>query len=218
MKRPWLRRLVFGLSGLAALVLVAYLGLQPLTRYLTRDALSKLDGYRAEFAGAGISLIPLRYWIGGVKIWEAKSEKPPILALRHLEAGLSWRKLWHRQVLLSVRADEMSLHLVETPTQSSPAKPALSLANQLRAQIPVYMDRGEVKRSEVVYVFGTDRRVPTIRLTEIEATVENLVTRADLEEGTATLAVAAKVQETGALTVFLTADPLEKKLTFAGEA
>jgi hypothetical protein len=207
----------------AAVALVAYLGLQPLARYLTRDALGKLDGYRAEFADAGVSIIPLHYWIGGLKIWEApkskaKVDKPPILALRHLEAGFSWRKLWHRQLLLSVWADEMSLHLVETPAERNPAKKALPLADQLRAVIPLEMDRGEIKRSEAIYVFGADRHMPSIRLTEIEATLENLVTRADLEEGTAALAYASKVQETGALTVFVTADPLEKALTFAGEA
>jgi hypothetical protein len=207
----------------AAVALVAYLGLQPLARYLTRDALGKLDGYRAEFADAGVSIIPLHYWIGGLKIWEApkskaKVDKPPILALRHLEAGFSWRKLWHRQLLLSVWADEVSLHLVETPAERNPAKQALPLADQLRALVPLEMDRGEIKRSEAVYVFGADRHVPSIRLTEIEATLENLVTRADLEEGTATLAYASKVQDTGNLTAFVTADPLEKKLTFAGEA
>ena len=198
--------------------LVAYLGLQPLTRYLTRDALSRLDGYRAEFDDAGIGLIPLHYWIGGLKIWKVDSEKPPILATEHLEVGLNWRKLWHRQLLLSVWVDEASIHLVESPRERDPAKQALPLADQLRALAPLEMDRCQIRRTEVVYVFGADRRVPSIRLTEIEATLENLVTRADLEEGTATVAFAARLQASGRLTGFVTADPLVKKLSFAGEA
>jgi hypothetical protein len=49
--------------------------------------------------------------------------------------------------------------------------------------------------------------------------VENIATRAALAEGRATtVTVAAKLQKSGALTAFVSADPFAKGLTFAGRA
>ena len=72
------------------------------------------------------------------------------------------------------------------------------------------MNRFEARDCEVLYVLGDEKGSPEVWLHHIEATVENLATRANLSEGTTTVAVSATLQKSGQLSAFVTADPLQK--------
>jgi hypothetical protein len=70
-----------------------------------------------------------------------------------------------------------------------------------------------------VFVDRTTRGHPRLVLHAVEATVENFSTRPALARGEPTvLALRGVLQGSGKVSLFATADPLTKKLTFAGQA
>jgi hypothetical protein len=75
-----------------------------------------------------------------------------------------------------------------------------------------------VRRGEFTFIDKTQPEVPKVWLHDIEATVENLSTRAALARGEPTvLALSSKLQKKGELSAYVTADPLAKGLWFSGQ-
>jgi hypothetical protein len=93
-----------------------------------------------------------------------------------------------------------------------------NLGKQLNALMPLRLDRIEVRRSEFTFTDKTKPEEPKVWLHGIEATVENLSTRAALARGEPTVvAVSAQLQKKGELSAYITADPLAKGLWFSGQ-
>jgi hypothetical protein len=100
-------------------------------------------------------------------------------------------------------------------TQLQPEEPELS--EKLDALFPLKVDRIQVKRAEVVFTDKTEKDFPRLWLHGLDATLENLATRAALSKGEPTIiAASGTLQKTGQVSVYVTADPLAKGLTFAG--
>jgi hypothetical protein len=72
---------------------------------------------------------------------------------------------------------------------------------------------------QVAFIDATEPKEPALWLHDFDASIENLATRVGLSHGQPTLLTArGVVNKTGALTMFVTADPLSKSLAFAGRA
>ena len=227
-RKPWYRKARWWLL-LAAVtsLLVVVAGAQPLARYETRKRLNTLHGFHADFKDVHVSVLPLRCTITHLKLEQdsAPENQEPLLYSDRTELELDWHKLLHRKIVATVSLSGTKLSMVQPPapkeskgTAKQPVKKAQSLGEQMQALLPLDIDRVEMKNCEFLYVMADPSGShPKIWLHQVEATVENIATRANLATGTTTVALSGTLQKTGKLSVFATADPLEKQMTFAGQ-
>jgi hypothetical protein len=215
--------------GVVVLVLGVYFGIQPLARWATQRALDSVPGYFGSFEQVHISLIPLQYSITHLKLEPTDTSRPLIYA-ENTVASIDWRWILHRRLRLSASVYKSNIVLRETSgkaaTQNLP-----DLAETFSRVLPGQLHRLQLRDSEVTYIFHNNKSaegrekqasqghstVPKLWIHELEATVENLATRAELAEGTTTFAAAARLNNSGSLSLFATADPFSKILTFAGQ-
>src|SRR5690349_24293760 len=92
-----MRVLLLVLLGVVALaLLVAAIGLRPLARSKTREALAGMKGARGEFQDVDVSLFPPRYTITRLKIFRSDALLPdPTLYAERLSVTLRWAPLLH---------------------------------------------------------------------------------------------------------------------------
>ncbi len=215
--------------GVVLLVVGANFGLQPLAHYATQRALDSVSGYFGSFEDVHVSLLPLRYQVEHLKL-EPTDKRRPMIYAEVIGAGVDWKWLLHGKVRLAASVYKANLVLYETKgkaaTQNLP-----DLANTLTKILPGQLHRLQLRESEITYVFHNEKSaegqqkqanegrstVPKLWIHELEATVENVATRPELAEGSTTVAAAALLNNSGNISLFATADPLAKALTFAGQ-
>jgi hypothetical protein len=101
----------------------------------------------------------------------------------------------------------------------APPSEAIDLAQQLRQVTPLDVDHIDILDGEVAFVDVSRKERPELWLHELQLSVENLVTRLHLGDGRpALLTASGVVAHSGRLSVFITAEPFEKGLTFSGRA
>jgi hypothetical protein len=84
---------------------------------------------------------------------------------------------------------------------------------------PLAIERIEIKRAELAFADEGREDAPALWLHDLDAALENLATRPWLAEGEpAMLALSGTLQRTGQVSVFVTADPFAKRVTFSGRA
>lgn len=229
-KRRWFFRWwVWATLAAGILVLGAYLGLQPLARYATQRTLDSVPGYFGSFEHVHVSLLPLRYTVTHLKL-EPTDKSRPLIYAEKTSAGIDWKWLLHGKLRLAASVFKGNLVLRETggkaATQALP-----DLASTFTKILPGQLHRLQLRDSEVTYIFHNEKTaegqekqasqgrstVPKLWIHELEATVENLATRPELAEGTTTFAAAAQLNNSGSISLFATADPFAKVLTFAGQ-
>ena len=221
--QPWL----WVPAIVAALLVIGRLALNPFASRHTQQVLDSLQGYRGSFDTVAISLWKLSYTIEGLKLVQVPtppggSEKRPFFYARRIEIGLHWRDLIHKHELVgTVELDQPKLNLIagnsKSGTQTKIVDPALG--DKIKRLSPLDVERIELKRAEVAFTDDTARGSPSLWLHDLDATVENVATRVGLSHGEpTTLAASGTLQKTGQMSVFVTADPLAKKLGFSGRA
>jgi hypothetical protein len=228
-RRWYFRWWAWAILGVGVIYLGLYFGLQPLARYATRRALDSVSGYVGSFENVHVSLVPLRYSVTRLKL-EPTDKSRPLIYAENIGAGIDWRWLLHGKLRLAASVYKANLVLRETggkaATQNLP-----DLASTFTKILPGQLHRLQLRDSEVTYIFHNEKSaegqekqasqgrstVPKLWIHELEATVENLATRPELAEGTTTFAAAAKLNNSGTLSLFATADPFAKVLTFAGQ-
>lgn len=218
-KRYWLPPLII-------LVLLAILAvaLDPIVEWQTRERLKMLEPrYKVTFEDASLSPFKLRYVMKGLKIerQSAGGDALPYVQVERLEAGLYGRELLHFHLVMSIEVDKPRLNLIaakqEEEQQLDPKIP--DLAEKLAEAIPLTVDRIQVRKAALLFTDKTNEDFPNVWIHEVDGTLENLSTRAALARGEPTsIALSGTIQESGELSVFLTADPLAKGLFFAGRA
>jgi hypothetical protein len=100
--------------------------------------------------------------------------------------------------------------------QSKPAQPPLEIAKVLESVPSAGLERLELVDSQVILVDQThdDQR---LWLHDLQLTLENMTSRKKLMHGLPLLVtIRTKLQKTGELDAFLTMDPFDKGMTFAG--
>jgi hypothetical protein len=106
-------------------------------------------------------------------------------------------------------------------SQTDPAQPSevIDLAEVLRKITPLDVDHIDVLDGQVAFIDTSRPERPELWMHQLELSVENLPTRVRLTEGRPILLTASAVlARSGAVSIFVTADPFEKGLTFSGRA
>ena len=105
--------------------------------------------------------------------------------------------------------------------QAAPAPPpeVIDLADVLRKITPLDIDHLDILDGQVAFVDTSRKERPELWMHELQLSVENLPTRVRLTEGRPVLLTASGVlARSGLVSIFITADPFEKGLTFSGRA
>jgi hypothetical protein len=199
----------------ATVLLAAAVVLPPLARSKTREALEGLKGARGQFQDVSVSLFPLRYTITRLKISrkDALVDQPTLYAER-LAVSLRWAPLLKGVLAAHVDGDRVKAVLEEP--KPGPDSPLPSL----RELIPVraVIERAQLRDSEVLYAWVREEGWPMIWAHRIEATIENLASRPELQEGPMVIAARGLVGGKGTVWLTVTADPWAERLTFTGDA
>lgn len=224
--RPWYRQKKFWLPPviLLAVVLLVGFGLHPLVMWQTRKRLAVLEPQlKVTFKDARLSPLRLTYVLTGLKVVKQPggSEALPYATVEHLEAGVYGKELLRGHLVAWAAVTSPRLNLIASPrkneAQLEPEVP--DLAAKLEAITPITIDRIEVRKAAVLFVDKSKPEFPKVWLHDVDATVENLATRAALARGEpTTVAMSGTLQDSGQVSVFLNADPLAKGLSFAGRA
>jgi len=195
------------------LVLAVGISLQPLARAQTNKLLEGLDGATGQFSDAHVTLFPLRYQITHLKIRERHPKtQEPVFYADELAVSLRWSRLLRGQIAATVAARAVKVVLHQPAEGSKNRLPPIEKLIPFRAAL----ERAEVKAGEVLYVWVREKNQPSVWFHSIEATLENVGSRPGLVKGPMVLAGRGKVQRSGTMTVFITADPYATPLTFAG--
>ncbi len=217
-------RVLLAAFGVIVLLLgAALVALEPLARWGTRRALAGLPGMRGSFDSVSLTLSDLSYEIHGLRIdkLDENGRPRPFVKVRRAQAGIYGHELLHGHLVAGVRLHAPKVTLAEShePAARRTPQQAGGVAKHLEAMAPLRLDRVEVNDGEIVWIDEREPEDPVLRLHGVEATVENFATRAALARKEPTVfAMTGTLQRSGRVQVFATADPLAKKLTFAGQA
>ncbi|GAO04046.1 DUF748 domain-containing protein [Anaeromyxobacter sp. PSR-1] len=222
MRRRTARRLAVALGILLVLGIAARLALDPIATWRTRKVLAGLEGMRGTFSDVEIRLLALSYVIHHLRIVKlgAGGEALPYLEVERAELGVYGKELLRGHLVAGVelRRPKLNLLVGKARERTQAAKEAPEAGRGLEALAPFRIDRAEVKDGELLWVDGREPEKPRLWFHGIEATLENFATRAALARREPTvLAARATLQRSGTVSVFATADPLAKQLTFAGQ-
>lgn len=222
--RRLLKVVAIALGTIAVLLIALNLALTPLVGWYLRRTLAGLEGMRGSFSGVNVRLRGLSCEIHDLRIEKttAGGAALPYLAADRVEVGLYGRQLLHGHVVAAVELDRPRLNLLLAPegekSASQTPREVPRIGRRLERLAPFRLDRVEVRRGEILWIDAREKERPRLRVHGIEATLENFATRPALAQHEPTvLAARGTVQRSGKMTVFATADPLAKSLTFAGE-
>jgi hypothetical protein len=215
-RKRWLWLIPGVLVALVALVLIL---LNPIVTYATQKGLDRIAGASGTFKKLSVTLIHPGYDIYGLKIVEmpAKPKQEPLLYAERIEMRWSWRQMLHGHLLRRVKMWNARVQVPMRPgDESKPSQPPLEIAKTLESVPSAGLERLELVDSQVVLVDEThdDQR---LWVHDLQLTVENVASRKKLMKGLPLLVtMRSKVQNSGQLDAFLTMDPFDKGLTFAG--
>jgi len=176
---------------------------------------------RGRFQDVAVSVHDLSYTIHGLRIEKlgAGGAALPYFQVSRARFGLYFKELVRGHVVAAVDLDEPKMTLVSAKKQEDQGvEEAPEVGWGLEALAPFRLDRVQVKDGELLWVDASEPERPELWLHRIEGTLENFATRKALSKNEPTvLAARGVLQRSGAVSVFATADPLAKKLTFAGQ-
>jgi hypothetical protein len=222
MRRRVARRLALVLAILAAAVAAAWLALDPLVTWRTRKILHGMKGMRGTFADVEVSPLALAYTIDGLRLDKVGPDgrRVPYLSIERARFGLDWRELLRGHVVAKVDllAPELTLVASQSESERRGAEETPEAGWGIERLAPFRLDRVQAREGVIRWVDAREPERPRLSLHGVEATLENFATRKALAKDEPTvLAVRGTLQRTGKVSVFATADPLAKQLTFAGQ-
>ena len=221
------KKLLWVIGIIAVILLAARLALNPFVARHTRQVLNDIKGYRGDFDSVSVSLWNLSYTIDGLKLVKVPtppggSEKRPFFYAKRIRIGVHWRDLIHKhEIVGNVALEEPKINLIagksESQSQMKLVDPAIG--DKISRLSPLDVERIELRKAELNFADDTAPHSPSLWLHDLDVSVENLATRVGLQHGEpTTLAASGTLQKTGQVSVFVTADPLSKKLAFSGRA
>ncbi len=225
MRRRVPRLAIWIVVALAVVLVVARLALDPIATWRTRKVLSGIEGMRATFTSVDVGVIGLSYTIRDLTIEKvaAAGAALPFFEVARLHLALNWRELVHGHVVARVSLDSPRLNVIQKKASGQPAsaqqiQETPKVGRKLQDLAPFLVDRAQVRDGQVLVVDASKPERPIVRIHGIELTLENFATRPALSRGEPTvLAARGTLQKTGRISVFATADPLAKHVTFAGQ-
>jgi hypothetical protein len=213
---------------LVVIVLVVLrLLLTPVVERFLRSGLQKMEGFSASFSGISLSLKDLKLIAHDFAMDRipAADAQQPLLDVKTIEVDLLGKELLRGRMVAQARFIEPRLYLAmaaaKSDTGASPAPPPAppDMTSGMKSAMPFRFDRIEIRKGEMTLVDTGEDGSPEIRLGEIEATIENIETGTQLgTKRPSVFAARAKLQNSGEITLFYTANLLSRALTFAGQA
>ena len=202
--------------ALALLLLLALsVSVQPLVRQKTRGWIDSLHGASGDFLDAHLTLFPLRYTVTHLRIRKRDSKLPdPIFYADRVTIDLRWARLVRGQLVGRIAARGAKVVLEQPQPGGSIRFPSVSELIPLAA----VAERIQVIDGEVLYAWVHEPGRPTLWVHELDATLENVASRAALARGTMTLVASANVQRSGRMWVGAKAREFASPLSFSGEA
>jgi hypothetical protein len=205
--------------GIVGLVLLVLLFINPIVAYGTQTGLDRLKGTSGSFHGLHVTIIHPGYNLYGLKVVEmpASAHKEPIFYADRIEMRWSWREIFKGHLVRRVKIWNPKVVIPMRPGENGkPAQPPLEIARTLESVPSAGLERLEIVGGQITLV-DEHHEGQRVWLHDVNATLENLKTRKKTMEGLPVLVtVRGKLQKTGELTLFLTLDPFDKGLTFAG--
>jgi hypothetical protein len=240
------RRLLVALAALGLVLVAARLALDPYATWRTRRVLENMEGMRGRFSDVEVKVLDLSYAIHDLRIEKRTGggASLPFLEAKEARFGVLGKELVRGRVVARIDLERPKLNLVQATDEGkreaaeavkpgsdaaevarrSAGKPGQEahetpqIARKLGELSPFLVDRVQIRGGEILWVDAREPKKPRVWLHGIEATIENIGTRPALARGEPTvLAARGTLQDTGRLSIFATADPLAKKLTFAGQ-
>jgi hypothetical protein len=227
-RRPGYRRAwVWVLALLLLLGVGVRLALGPLAERATRRFLNSSPGLKGDFSELSVSVFPLAFSLADLRLYEepAPPGTPPLLSAQQVRGRLDAGRLLRGELVLTGRVDRPKLTYVlreavkeqVEETAQRLQEPGRKLVNLLRHAPPLRYERLELRNGALLVVDAREKGDPGVLTHDVEATVENMASRAGLSDGRPlVLAASGTVQRTGAFSLFLTADPFQPQPTFAG--
>jgi hypothetical protein len=193
---------------------------QPLTRYETRKALHSIPGWEGDAGDAHLSFFPLVYSISRVHL-VPEDRSLPILYIERMDSGVYWGDLLRGRLNAWSKLEHVKMTFFIIPIVIP------DIAAILRQVMPVAIERMQLKDGEITVALRHSRSDdpekpegtgPQLWFHDIEATVEGLATRPELEHHASTLALRAVMASSGTLAAFVTVDLLSPEaITFSGQ-
>lgn len=203
------------------LVLGVLIAFQPLVDWQTRKVLGVFEGYSATYGKSSLRPWSLTWRVTDVRIVKdsAGGKEEPFFSTDAVEFRVDWGELFHRNVVGQVTFEAPAVHLIAAATkaeqQADPEIP--NLAEKLTQVLPLKVQRISITHAEVTFVDKTQKEFPRVAIHELDATLENLSTRASLAKGEPTIiALFGTIQKSAELTAWVSMDPLAKGLYFSG--
>jgi Domain of Unknown Function (DUF748) len=188
---------------------------RPVARWSTRRWMGKLKGVEGDFLDARLSFFPLAYRVTHLKLSQPEREtREPLLYADDISLRLLWGPLLLGRLVARIQAQGVKV-VLEQPAPGTPTRlPDLSRLIPVR----VLLERLEARHGQVLYVWVHQKGRPTMWFHDIEATLENVASRAQTASGPLTLAATGTVQRSGTMSVVVQAEPYVVPLTFRGQA
>lgn len=206
---------------IALLVILVLVFVKPIVTYATQKGLDRLDGASGTFKSLTVRIIHPGYDIYGLKVQQmpVSKHKEPLFYADRLEMRWSWGALFHGHLMRRVKIWNARVVIPMRPgDESKPAQPPLEIAKTLESVPSAGLERLAMVDSQIILVDEVHEG-ERLWVHDLSLTVENVATRKKLMHGLPLLVtLRGKLQNTGEMTVFLTMDPFDKGLTFAGSA
>ncbi len=205
--------------GIVGLFLLALLFLHPIVTYGTQRGLDRLKGTSGSFHGLSVHLIHPGYDLFGLQIVEMPASKhtEPLFYADRVEMRWSWRQILHGHLVRRIKLWNPKVVIPMRPGENGkPAQPPLEIARTLESVPSAGLELLAIVGGQITLV-DEHHEGQRLWLHDVNATLENVASRKKLMNGLPVLVtLRGKVQNTGEVTLFLTADPFDKGLTFAG--
>ncbi len=217
------RGIAIAIAAVAVLVIAARIALTPFLESKVRDALRHMHGMRGTFSTMDLSVVHLSWALHDLDVEKLSPEghRTPYVRAARIQIGLYWKELLRGHLVGAAELDRPKLSLVSAkePQNEQKVGEAPELGKKLQQITPFRLDRVEVRDGELLWIDAHAPERPKLWLHGIEATLENFATRAAMARGEpSVLAASATLQRSGKVSIFASADPLAKGLTFAGQA
>lgn len=204
------RTLLYVVGGIALVLIVLRLIADPIATKLTRRALDHLDGFEGDVEHVHVDFLDLATTLTKLEL-RVKSQNEPALRAASIRSKARWSELFKARLAGESRMENAKAHI----TRGAGTGGGLNAVNtQLQRLTPIHVTRTEVVDSEVTVVTPKGAKV---WLHDVEAVMENVGARDDLaKDEPSTLAMRARVQRSGTLVSYLTADANADRFNFAG--
>lgn len=217
------RGLAVAIAVFAVLLIAARIAATPLLESRVRRSLEHMHGMRGTFSRMDLSVVHLSWALHDLDIEKRSPEghRTPYFRAARVEIGLYWKELLRGHLVGAAELDHPKLSLVSAtePRNEQEVGEAPELGKKLQQLTPFRLDRVEVRDGELLWVDAHAPERPKLWLHGVEATLENFASRAAMARGEpSVLAASGTLQRTGQVSLFASADPLAKGLTFAGQA